>query len=332
MTTMTVSAMPATRPAWRRALVTGGAGFLGSHLCERLVEAGVGVDCADDLSSGSPDNLVHLAGHPGFRFLELDVTDPGAPDVLDGPYDLVLHCAGPASPADCRDRPVEALDAACLGTRNALAVAERDEARFLLTSAGRVSGEDLLDPSAPERAEDDTGPGAPHQVYALAERFREALTAAYARTHATDAGIVRLFDTYGPRMRAQGPQSIPALAGQALAGLAVTVEDDGTGARSLCYVDDVTEGVLCVAASRSPRPVDIGGGDETTVQEVARRVIDVSGSRAGLRFGTARAADAGGRGPDPSVASDLFGWTPRVSWEEGFKRTVAHFAAPRRER
>ncbi|MFJ4468591.1 NAD-dependent epimerase/dehydratase family protein [Streptomyces sp. NPDC089424] len=356
MTTMTVSVAPATRPAWRRALVTGGAGFLGSHLCERLIEAGVGVDCVDDLSSGSADNVRHLAGHPGFRFLERDMADPGVPDALDGAYDLVLHCAGPASPADCRDRPLEALDAAALGTRNALTVAARSGARFLLASAGRPRGEARPSPgdpggvrwdsgrgstgapesAAPESAasEDaggDNEPGGPRAAYGAAGRFAEALTAAYAAEHGTDTGIVRLFDTYGPRMRADGPQSIPALAGQALAGMPVTVEDDGTDSRSLCYVDDVADGVLRVAASRSRRPVDIGGGDETTVQEIARRVIDVTGSRAGLWFGTARPPDHARPRPDPSRARELCGWTPRVSWEEGFKRTIAHFGSPRRD-
>ncbi|MFD7436736.1 NAD-dependent epimerase/dehydratase family protein [Streptomyces sp. NPDC059861] len=328
MTTTAISAVPATRPPWRRALLTGGAGFLGSHLCERLIEAGVGVDCADHLSSGSADNIRHLAGHPGFRFLELDVTDPDVQDALDGPYDLVLHCAGPASPADCRDRPLEALDAAGLGTRNALAVAARAGARFLLASTGRVRG-DPLGPATPGEAPDDSASDGPGGVYDVTTRFSEALTAAYAVAHGTDAGIVRLFDTYGPRMRADGPESIPVIVEQALAGGPVTVKDDGTGARSLCYVDDVVEGVLRVAASRSLRPVDIGGGDETTVQEIARRVIDLTGCRGGLEFGTAHTPGPARRRPDPSFASELFGWMPTVSWKEGFKRTIDHFAGPR---
>ncbi|MBV7696442.1 NAD-dependent epimerase/dehydratase family protein [Streptomyces sp. TRM70350] len=325
----TATATATTRPGWERAVVTGGAGFLGSHLCEHLLDSGVGVDCVDNLSSGSVDNVRHLTGRPGFRFLELDVADPGFPDAVTGhPYDLVLHCAGPASPADCRDRPLDALDAAGVGTRNALAVAGRAGARFLLASAGRVRGDPLGAPE-PEEALREAGPDGPCAVYDVAKRFSEALTAAYATAHGTDAGIVRLFDTYGPRMRADDPQSIPALAEQALAGGPVIVEDDGTGARSLCYVDDVVDGVLRVAASRSVRPVDIGGGDETTVQEIARRVIDLTGSRAGLEFGTADGSDPARRRPDPSFACELFGWMPKVSWEEGFKRTIAHFAGLR---
>ncbi|MFG3661773.1 NAD-dependent epimerase/dehydratase family protein [Streptomyces sp. NPDC047706] len=328
MATMTVSAVPVTRPGRRRALVTGGAGFLGSHLCERLLESGVGVDCVDNLSTGSADNVRHLGARPGFRFLELDVTDPGVPDILGGPYDLVLHFAGPASPADCRDRPLEALDAAALGTRNTLAVAGRAGARFLLASTGHVCG-DPREAARPDGARYEPDADAPCEVYDVAERFSEALTVAYAAAHGADVGIVRLFDTYGPRMRADGPLSIPALVEQALAGVPVIVADDGTGARSLCYVDDVAEGVLRVAASRSLRPVDIGGGDETTVQEIARRVIDLTGSRAGLVFGTAHPSDPGRRRPDHSFASELFGWMPRVSWQDGFKRTIAHFACLR---
>ncbi|QOV47474.1 NAD-dependent epimerase/dehydratase family protein [Streptomyces chromofuscus] len=325
---MTFSAMSTARPGWKRALVTGGAGFLGSHLCERLLDGGVGVDCVDNLSSGSADHVRHLAGRPGFRLLQLDVADPGAPDALAGPYDLVLHCAGPASPADCRDRPLDVLDTAGLGTRNALAVADRAGARFLLASAGRVHGDPLGVPR-PQEVRGDAGPDGPCEVYDVAKRFSEALTAAYATAHGTDAGIVRLFDTYGPRMRTDDPQSIPAFVEQALTGGPVIVTDDGTGARSLCYVDDVVDGVLRVAASRSLRPVDIGGGDETTVQEIARRVIDLTGSRADLRFGTAHAPDRARRRPDPSFACELFGWMPRVSWEEGFKRTIAHVAGGR---
>ncbi|MBG0857343.1 NAD-dependent epimerase/dehydratase family protein [Streptomyces spinoverrucosus] len=326
---MTFSGMSMARPGWERAMVTGGAGFLGSHLCERLLDSGVGVDCVDNLSSGPADNVRHLTGRPGFRFLELDVADPGFPEALaDRPYDLVLHCAGPASPADCRDRPLDALDAACLGTRNALAVAGRAGSRFLLASAGRVRGDPLGAPE-PDEEWSEAAPDRPRAVYDVSKRFAEALTAAYATVHGTDAGIVRLFDTYGPRMRADDPQSIPAFVEQALAGGPVTVEDDGTGARSLCFVDDVVDGVLRVAASRFLRPVDIGGGDETTVQEVARRVIDLTGSRAGLEFGTAHVPDPARRRPDPSFARELFGWTPKVSWEEGFKRTIDYFAGPR---
>ncbi|MFI9612662.1 NAD-dependent epimerase/dehydratase family protein [Streptomyces sp. NPDC052023] len=328
MATMTVSAVPVTRPGWRRALVAGGAGFLGSHLCERLLACGVGVDCVDNLSTGSVDHVRHLGAHPGFRFLELDVTDPGAPDTLGGPYDLVLHLAGPASPADCRDRPIEALDAAALGTRNTLTVAGRAGARFLLASTGHVCG-DPPGPALPEEKRCEPEPAGPSKVYDVAMCFSEALTAAYATAHGTDVGIVRLYDTYGPRMRADGPLSIPALVEQALAGVPVIVADDGTGARSLCYVGDVAEGVLRVAASRSLRPVDIGGGDETTVQEIARRVIDLTGSRAGLVFGTAHPSDPGRRRPDRSFASELFGWMPKVSWQDGFKRTIAHFAGRR---
>ncbi|MEV5343474.1 NAD-dependent epimerase/dehydratase family protein [Streptomyces sp. NPDC052676] len=327
MTPMAFSAipLPMSRPAWNRALVTGGAGFLGSHICERLIDAGVEVDCLDDLSSGSLDNIRHLAGRPGFRFLERDVSAPGCPGALPGPYDLVLHFAGPASPADCLGCRLAALDAAGPGTRNALAVAERDGARFLLASACQVYG----DPAAHPQREDCWGqvdPVAPRSAHDEGKRFAEALTTACATARGTDAGIVRLFDTYGPRMRADGRQALPTFIRQALAGAPLTVDGDGSQTRSLAYVDDIVEGVLRVAASRAVRPVNIGGDDEVTVEEIARRVIHLTGSSSRLEYRPGRAHGPARRRPDITFARELYGWTPRVPWEEGFKRTIAYFA------
>ncbi|MGX1128964.1 dTDP-glucose 4,6-dehydratase [Streptomyces glaucescens] len=316
--------LPLSRPGWRRALVTGGAGFLGSHLCERLLDDGIEVDCVDDLSTGSADTVRRLAGRPGFRLLRQDVSAPGCPDALPGPYDLVLHFAGPASPADCRDRRLAALDAAGPGTRNALAVAERDGARFLLGSACQVYG----DPAAHPQREDCWGhvdPVGPRSAHDEAKRFAEALTTACATAHGTDAGIVRVFDTYGPWMRADGRQVLPTFVRQALAGAPLTVEGDGSQTRSLAYVDDIVEGVLLVAASRSVRPVNIGGDDEATVEEIARRVIHLTGSPSRLEYRPGRARGPARRRPDTTFARELYGWRARVPWEEGFKRTIAHF-------
>ncbi|WP_079102424.1 NAD-dependent epimerase/dehydratase family protein [Streptomyces sp. TP-A0356] len=317
-------AAPATRLRRRRAMVTGGAGFLGSHLCERLVDSGVAVDCVDDLSSGSADNVRRLTCRPGFRLLEHDVSEPRFAGAFPGPYDMVLHCAGPASRADCRRRPLKALDACGLGTRNALAVADRDGARFLLVSSGQVYGDPMVHPQR-EDYWGNVDPVGPRGAYDESKRFSEALTTAHATAAGTDAGIVRVFNTYGPRMRADDRRAIPTFIRQALAGEPVTVEGDGRQTRSLCYVDDTVDGVLRVAVSRSVRPVNIGGDDETTIEEIARRVIGLTGSRSRLTFVDRSPHDPARRRPDTTLARELFGWTPKVTWEEGFKRTIASF-------
>ncbi|MDG9719882.1 NAD-dependent epimerase/dehydratase family protein [Streptomyces sp. DH24] len=325
---------PAPRTApWRRALVTGGAGFLGSHLCGRLLDSGVEVDCLDNLRTGRPGNVRHLAGRESFRFLEGDVADPGCPADLPGPYDLVLHLAGPASPRDEETHLLETLDTRSLGTRNALAVADRDGARFLLASS----------------PEDDTRPdrdGHPHALDPLAprsacaesRRFSEALVAAHA-ARGSDAGIVRLFHAYGPRMRPDDGLAIPVFVERALAGEPVTVPGNGRQVLSLCYVDDMVDGVLLVAAGRSVRPVDLGGDEQVTVADVARRVVELTGSGSPLAFADGPAADpatgpehSSGTGPRPATgfARELFGWVPKVGWEEGLARTVAAFT-PRPE-
>ncbi|CAM5706138.1 NAD-dependent epimerase/dehydratase family protein OS=Streptomyces alboniger OX=132473 GN=CP975_02880 PE=4 SV=1 [Streptomyces alboniger] len=291
------SMAPVAPPPWRRAMVTAGAGFLGSHLCERLLDAGVEVDCVDDLPLAAARDVAHLAGHPGFRYLERNLARPGAAGGLAGPYNLVLHLACLASPA-AGQRPLDALDAAGPGTRNALAVAGRDGARFLLASTCH--------------ADDDS------------RRFAETLTTAYVGAEAADAGIVRVFPTYGPRMGPGDGRMIPSLIRQALDGGPVTVPGDGGPAPSLCYVDDTVDGVLLVAASRSVRPVDIGGDDGTTVAEIARKVLALTGSEGPLRY---TGADDGPEPPRPltGFAHELFGWTPRTGWDDGLKRTVADF-------
>ncbi|MEV8596051.1 NAD-dependent epimerase/dehydratase family protein [Streptomyces sp. NPDC052012] len=311
---------------WRRALVTGGAGFLGSHVCERLLASGVDVDCLDNLSTGHADNIGRLTGRPGFRFLEYDLADPACPNALAGPYDLVLHLAGPASPTDGLERPVEVLDAAGRGTRNALAVADRHGARFLLASAPADDGDSPLaaPPPAPGDAAD---PLAPRTAYVEAQRFSEALVAAHAGARGSNAGIVRLFAVHGPRMRTDDGRMIPVFVRQALAGEPVAVTGDGSRPCSLCYVDDAVDGMLLVAAGRSVRPVDLGSDEETTDGEVARRVIELTGSRSPLVYVAPPAAPAApcDERPRPATgfAHELFGWSPRVPWEEGLERTVA---------
>ncbi|MFE7856907.1 NAD-dependent epimerase/dehydratase family protein [Streptomyces sp. NPDC101209] len=318
--------MPAVpTDAWRRALVTGGAGFLGSHLCERLLDSDVEVDCADNLCSGSRANIEHLEGRRGFRFVECDVSGPGTAETLPGPYDLVLHFACPASPADYLRLPLETLDVGSLGTRNVLALAERDGARFLLASTSEVYGDPL---SHPQREDywGNVNPVGPRSVYDESKRFAEALVTAHVRTRDADAGIVRLFNTYGPRMRAHDGRAVPTFVSQALAGEPLTVAGDGRQTRSLCYVDDTVDGILLVAASHSVRPVNIGGSDEVTVGEIARRVIELTGSASRIVHVDRPTDDPQRRRPDTGLARQLLGWSPRVPWEEGVKQTIAYFA------
>ncbi|MEU4982865.1 NAD-dependent epimerase/dehydratase family protein [Streptomyces sp. NPDC021969] len=312
-----------SRTPWDRVLVTGGAGFLGSHLCTRLLDAGAEVDCLDNLSTGRAEKVAHLAGRPGFRFLERDISAPGCADALTGPYDLVLHLAGPASPAARPDRPVEALDAGSLGTRTALAVAGRDGARFLLASSPPVSPEARADARCD--ALDEADPVGPHRACAEAVRFAEALVAAHAGAHGSNAGIVRLFDGYGPGMRVDGAGTPAALIEAALAGRPVTLPGDGSVTHPLCYVDDMVDGVLLVAAGRSVRPVDIGGDEEPTAAEIARLVIELTGSDSPLAF--VEDAGEGHARPRPvtGFAREIFGWLPRVTWQDGLERTVAAF-------
>ncbi|MGW0534989.1 NAD-dependent epimerase/dehydratase family protein [Streptomyces sp. NPDC003032] len=305
---------PIPPPPWERAAVTAGAGFLGSHLCERLLGAGVRVDCVDAVPRASARDIEHLADRPGFRYLERDIAHPDCREALAGPYDLVVHLAcltPPTASARRGPRPVEAApDADSLGTRNALAVAVRDGARFLLASTCHA--------------------GARPTAYDGSRRFSEALTTAFVSAKEADAGIVRLFPTYGPRMGPDDGPLIPTLIRQALSAESVTVPGDGSHAPSLCYVDDIVDGVLLVAASRSLRPVDIGGEPAATVEEIARRVIALTGSDARLEFTGAEFAGTPDDGPEPprpetGFAHEIFGWTPKVSLDDGLKRTVADF-------
>lgn len=316
-----------TTPApWRRAVVTGGAGFLGSHLCERLLDSGVEVDCVDNLLSGSEDNIAPMADRPGFRFVRYDVSSGSVAGELSGPYDLVLHFACPASPADYLRHPLETMDVGSLGTRNALKIALRDGARFLFASTSEVYGDPLVHPQR-EDYWGNVNPVGPRSVYDESKRFAEALVTAYVGTKKLNAGIVRMFNTYGPRMRAHDGRAVPTFVCQALAGEPVTVAGDGSQTRSLCYVDDTVDGVLLVAASKAVRPVNIGGGDEATVLDIARRVIALTGSGSRLTFIERPTDDPERRRPDTTLARELLGWEPKVAWEEGIKRTIAHFSA-----
>nr|WP_203613317.1 UDP-glucuronic acid decarboxylase family protein [Streptomyces rochei] len=316
---------PASGRRWRRALVTGGAGFVGSHLCGRLLDAGTDVVCLDNLATGSRANVAELERHRGFRFVRTDATDPAALRALPGRFDLILHFACPASPADYLRLPLETLDVGSTGTRNALERARADGARFLLASTSEVYGDPLEHPQR-ETYWGNVNPIGPRSVYDESKRFAEALVTAHRQVHGTDTAIVRIFNTYGPRMRTGDGRAVPTFIAQALDGMPLTVAGDGGQTRSLCYVDDTVEGVLALAASAETGPMNIGGADEITMLELARRVVELTGSGSRIRFVDRPVDDPGRRKPDTTLARERLGWQPRVGWSEGLERTIGWFA------
>ena len=306
-----------------RIVVTGGAGFVGSWVCERLLDLGGRVLCVDNFATGSRDNVAHLADAPGFELLELDVCD--GLDV-EGDVAWVLHLASPASPLHYLAMPIETLEAGSLGTRNALALAQRTGARFLLASTSEVYGDPLVHPQ-PESYWGNVNPIGPRSVYDESKRFAEALTMAHRRERGVDTAIVRIFNTYGPRMRLDDGRAIPAFMSQALAGDPLTVAGDGSQTRSLCYVEDTVEGILALAASHHAGPVNIGSTEETTMRDLAERVRDLAGSSSPIEYVDLPADDPQKRRPDARLAADVLGWEPRFEMEEGLKRTLEWFAA-----
>jgi dTDP-glucose 4,6-dehydratase len=310
---------------WRRALVTGGAGFVGSHLCGRLLDAGAEVVCLDNLATGCRSNVAELERRRGFRFLRADATDPRALRGLPGRFDLVLHFACPASPADYLRLPLETLDVGSTGTRNALERARADGARFVLASTSEVYGDPLEHPQR-ETYWGNVNPVGPRSVYDESKRFAEALTTAHRQVHGTDTAIVRIFNTYGPRMRTGDGRAVPTFIAQALDGMPLTVAGDGSQTRSLCYVDDTVTGVLALAASGETGPMNIGGGEEITMLELARRIVGLTGSGSRIRFVERPVDDPGRRRPDTTLARERLGWRPRVGWSEGLERTIGWFA------
>ena len=307
----------------RRAVVTGGAGFLGSHLCSRLVEEDVEVVCLDNLSTGDPANLAHLQGDDRFRFVRCDVTDFVH---VPGQVDLVLHFASPASPVDYLKLPIETLKVGSLGTLHALGLALEKEARFVLASTSEVYGDPQVHPQ-PESYWGHVNPVGPRGVYDEAKRFAEAMVTAYRTSRGVDTGIVRIFNTYGPRMRPDDGRAIPAFLCQALTGQPLTVAGDGSQTRSICYVDDLVTGIVALARSELSGPVNIGNPDEMSMLELARRIIELTDSSSEIVFVDRPVDDPGVRRPDTTLARERLGWEPAVPWQEGLRRTAEWFAA-----
>jgi dTDP-glucose 4,6-dehydratase len=305
-----------------RAVVTGGAGFLGSHLCERLLREGYEVVCLDNFLTGTPVNVAHLVDEAGFRLVRCDMTDYVH---VPGPVDLVLHFASPASPIDYLQLPIETLKVGSIGTLHALGLAKEKSARFVLASTSEVYGDPQVHPQ-PETYWGHVNPVGPRGVYDEAKRFGEAITMAYRTTHGVDTGIVRIFNTHGPRMRPNDGRAIPAFATQALRGLPITVAGDGSQTRSIIYVDDLVEGIFRLARSGHPGPMNIGNPYELSMLALAELIREIVGSSSEITFIPRPTDDPTVRQPDISLAREVLGWEPQVELREGLGRTIKYFA------
>jgi dTDP-glucose 4,6-dehydratase len=304
-----------------RAVVTGGAGFLGSHLCDRLLAEGMEVVCIDNLLTGSLANVEHLFGVDGFTFEKYDVTNYIH---VPGEVDFVLHFASPASPIDYLELPIETLKVGSLGTHKALGLAKAKGARFLLASTSEVYGDPLMHPQ-PESYWGNVNPVGPRGVYDEAKRFSEAMTMAYQRFHGVSTRIVRIFNTFGPRMRPRDGRVVPAFISQVLAGEPLTVFGDGSQTRSFCYVDDEIEGIVRVLFSEIGDPVNIGNPAEMTVLQFAETIRRLVGNHVPIEFRSLPVDDPKVRQPDITLARTRLGWEPRVPLEEGLRRTIGYF-------
>jgi dTDP-glucose 4,6-dehydratase len=305
-----------------RAVVLGGAGFIGSHLCDALLDAGTAVVCVDNFCTGRRENIAHLTEAAGFELFDHDVTDP-LPDL--GPLDVVFHLASPASPAAYYRLPIQTLRAGSLGTEHGLQLAERYGARFVLASTSEVYG----DPEVHPQTEDYVGhvnPIGPRSVYDEGKRFAEAMAFAYARKRGTSVGVARIFNTYGPRMQPDDGRMIPAFITQALADQPCTVTGSGRQTRSICFVSDTVAGLLSLARSSESGPINLGNPVELTVTQVAGLVAEIIGSEAGIRYIPAVVDDPQRRCPDISRAVQRLDWRPLVQFEEGLKQTITWFA------
>jgi dTDP-glucose 4,6-dehydratase len=308
-----------------RILITGGAGFIGSHLCDRLLADGHEVIAMDNLSTGNVDNIAHLAGHERFHFIKYDVTEY---IFVEGPLDVVFHLASLPSPVDYLNYPIQTLKVGALGTHKTLGLALQKGARFLLASTSEVYGDPLVHPQS-EEYWGNVNPIGPRGVYDESKRFAEALTMAYHRYHGVDTRIVRIFNTYGPRMRMDDGRVVPNFICQALRDEPITVYDDGSRTRSFCYVADMVEGMMRLLQSDETMPINMGNPDEMTIIEFAHQVLELTGSNSPIQFITptdARTADDPKvRCPDITKARRVLGWEPQVGLEEGLRQTIEYF-------
>jgi len=304
-----------------RAVITGGAGFLGSHLCERLLNVGWEVVCLDNFMTGSPENVAHLLPEKHFQLIRCDVTS-----YIHVPrsVDVVAHLASPASPTDYLMHPIETLKVGSMGTLHAIGLAKEKKARFVLASTSEVYGDPQVHPQ-PEEYWGHVNSVGPRGVYDEEKRFGEALTSAYRRTHGLDTAIVRIFNTYGPRMRPNDGRAIPTFITQALTGRPVTVAGSGRQTRSVCYVDDLVEGLLRVIESDVSGPLNLGNESELPVLDLAKRIIELSGSASEISFVARPEDDPTVRRPDTTKARSLLGWQAQVCLDEGLRRTIEWF-------
>src|SRR5580693_2248310 len=313
--------MFASKSSKDTAVVTGGAGFLGSHLCDRLLAEGLRVIAIDNLITGSPDNIAHLAGNPDFRFIRQNVSDF---IFVPGPVDYVFHFASPASPIDYLEHPIPTLKVGALGSHNTLGLAKDKGATFLLASTSECYGDPLVHPQS-EDYWGNVNPVGPRGVYDEAKRFAEAMTMAYHRFHKVDTKIVRIFNTYGPRMRLRDGRVVPAFIGQALAGKPLTVFGDGSQTRSFCYVSDLIDGIFRLAMSDFHEPVNIGNPREMTIKQFGEEILRITEARSTVEFRPLPEDDPRVRQPDISRAKKILGWEPKVQFEEGIKKTIEYF-------
>ena len=304
-----------------RILVTGGAGFIGSHLCERFLSEGEEVIAVDNLLTGDRDNIAHLFENPRFTFFPQDITNYL---YVRGPLDAIMHFASPASPVDYLELPIQTLKVGSLGTHKALGLAKEKGATILVASTSEVYGDPLVHPQT-EEYWGNVNPVGPRGVYDEAKRFMEAMTMAYRRTHGVDTRIARIFNTYGPRMRMRDGRVVPNFICQALRGEPLTVYGDGRQTRSFCYIDDEVEGLVRLLRSSERDPVNIGNPAEMTIKEFAERIIALSGSSSKIDYKPLPVDDPRVRQPDISKARKLLGWEPKIPLDEGLQRTIEYF-------
>lgn len=305
----------------KRAVLTGGAGFVGSHLAERLLGCDIDVICLDNFITGTPDNVAHLQGHDGFRLMKVDVSDFIS---IPGPVDYVLHFASPASPVDYAEFPIQTMKAGSLGTFHTLGLAKEKGARYLLASTSETYGDPLVHPQ-PESYWGNVNPVGPRACYDEAKRFAEALTTSYRTKHGVNTAIMRIFNTYGPRMRPNDGRAIPNFVNQALAGEPITVQGDGSQTRSLCYVDDLVEGALRLLFSDLAGPVNVGNPHEMAILELAELIRELTGSDSRLTYSPRPQDDPSQRQPDITLARNQLQWEPQVDVREGLRATIEWF-------